>query len=745
MRRWIKGLAVGGVVGAALSVGLAGEQLANRREPSTKKPSRLGQQEFFSRNHSGDLEADAPVDPEIVQLAADASSTPKRFTRQKPATSVPTVANKRPAQRDLESELFGDESDEAAPVAKPSSRYSKSNYEQSSSASARRSTKANMPTLTPINEDDVELLPSSPELKLTGTQPVRRSSGKQVAHEIPRAGFAEGSTAPTKRSLTPVTTFDDADEDGGIVAADYQQRPGNQSNIQQVRAESISPRLSRAEPAILNPPQKSNRVSVITDRSPKPGTSANGRAIRTASSGARDSSGFSNGTPSVSAEWVKRGEINVGQECVCDLVVKNNGRVIAREVIVEAFFPASVRLTQSDPAPSEATDHLEWAFAELSPGEERIINLTMVPTQRGDLAMNANVRFTGTAANVFKVEEPLLKVTTQAPADVVVGDPLVQIVTVTNPGTGVAQNVRIQVATSNGLEHSRSDRSQIEIGALSPGESRTVRLSFTATEGGEQSLEVEATADSGLSQVAESTVHVIAPSLKVAIDGPSLRYVGRDSRFTLTVKNDGQAATNNVRVSHRVPNGFKFLKADKGGTLEASQGIVSWFVGHLEPNQSVQLKLHLQATELGEFEHQVRATSEHGIVAKAGTTTKIEGSASLVLEIHDLDDPVEVGQPTAYEVRVSNSGTKEAEKVGLVFELPSGLELIDVQSPTQHLVKSGLILFNDLPILPPGKTALYRIQVRGQSEGNLRVRARLTSESIDQDLISEELTKFYGE
>jgi uncharacterized repeat protein (TIGR01451 family) len=160
----------------------------------------------------------------------------------------------------------------------------------------------------------------------------------------------------------------------------------------------------------------------------------------------------------------------------------------------------------------------------------------------------------------------------------------------------------------------------------------------------------------------------------------------------LSITNEGQAATNNVRVTHRIPKGFKFVKADKGGTLDANTGSVLWSIGHLEPAQSVQLKLQLQATELGQFEHHVFASTEHGVTAKADTTTTVEGSASLVLEIQDLEDPVEVGQETAYEVRISNTGSKAAQNVGLTFEIPGSFELLNVQSATQHLAKNGLIL-----------------------------------------------------
>ena len=46
-------------------------------------------------------------------------------------------------------------------------------------------------------------------------------------------------------------------------------------------------------------------------------------------------------TAQVSLEWIKRTEINVGQECQCDLQVKNTGEIPARNVSVIAEFPAS--------------------------------------------------------------------------------------------------------------------------------------------------------------------------------------------------------------------------------------------------------------------------------------------------------------------------------------------------------------------------------------------------------------------
>lgn len=721
MRPWMKMLAIVGVIGVALEISLATEKTAVRRSTAPAANNQNGRLEFFGRRGTAPEQSDGSVDPttDLVaeKLAAEALSAPKRFSRSKSGMSV------EPAS------VSSNES-------KPKSAKADSTTAGSRSAQPETSSTARA-SVKPV-ADKVEIL-APPESEDTDEAVITR---KMVAKKS-GSGFQQaGSVA----SPTAVVESRDEESADGIVAADFRQKSSEKAKVKPARAEQdqVTSTTLRHDSSDVVSASKASRVSVVSDRSPRPIPSAANRSVRstTIDRSILSKTSPSTATPSVSIEWVKQGEINVGQECACELVVKNSGKVSAHEVVVEAIFPESVQLTQANPKPAKVSDYLEWSIPELAAGEERTIHITMIPSQSGDLETTANVRFTGTAASVFKVAEPLLKVSTEAPAEVIIGDPLVQTVTISNPGTGIAQNVKLQIVTPAGLEATRGDRSQIAIGALNPGESRTVRLSFTAIAGGEQTLEVAASANSGLNQFAEATVKVIAPSLAIVVEGPGLRYAGREARYTLNITNEGQVATNNVHVTHRLPKGFKFLKADKGGVLDANTGSVSWSVGHLEPAQTFQLKLQLEATEIGQFEHQVFASAENGVTAEANTTTTVEGSASLVLEIQDLEDPVEVGQETAYEIRITNNGSKSAQNVGLTFEMPGSFEVLKVQSATQHFTKNGLILFSDLPELAPGKTTLFRVHMRGATEGNLRVRARVASESIEEELIAEELTKF---
>ena len=448
-------------------------------------------------------------------------------------------------------------------------------------------------------------------------------------------------------------------------------------------------------------------------------------------------------TSKVTHKWIKKSEINVGQECEFELEIKNEGKQIAKDILVEASFPISVRLTKSVPTPSASRDHLEWKFESLKAGETKTIQISMIPSQRGAISATASVRCTNTLSESFMVSEPLLQVVVQGPTNVMIGEPASQSVTISNPGTGTLHNVVLEAEIPKGLEHVTAEYLQMQVGSLNPGESRTIRLALAAVMGGEQVVKVMAKAEGGLVQASQARVNVIAPKIQVAIDGPGLRYKGRSAQYTITSINDGAAATNNVRILHKVPEGFEFVKADHGGQYNPEDSTVSWFLGRMEPGQSANVNVELKTKIIGNYVHHVRAMSEHNVKSDAQLQTRIEGTAQLVLEISDLDDPVEIGTETGYNVVVKNDGSKAAAGVSISCELPPGVELISATGPTQHIAENGVVVFKSLGDLAPGDSVKYQVIVRGTVEGNHRFRARLASDSIRDPLLFEELTRFY--
>ncbi|MEX1095835.1 MAG: hypothetical protein WED34_07285 [Planctomycetales bacterium] len=720
MRRGIWLLALG-LLGTAVGVTVAEDGLFDgdfrRNRELAEPPAAQRHIQYFPR--SGQTAASADVANELDSRSAAmergrrplepaVETAPQRYSRMRSNEAVPAAGNVRtppvepiPGIRNYQDELFGDAAAGRRPLdPQPQDISRDSNSRLPSGAAAPAGRSRLMPPLDPRDGD----LGSRPIINAEYERP----HGAEEKDAIrPVVGQSVGRTRP------PITSDRESNPPSETAAA----------------SAAASPRTARPVPAGRRP---------LAQAAPpaEPRSAPHGPAQAAPPSGAQ--------TPMVTVEWVPRSSINVGQECACELVVRNSGQGEARDVVVEATFPETVRLIDSKPLPSEGREKLAWTFPTIAPGGSQSIHIKMVPSQRGDIATQAQVRFTGVAGGLFRVEEPMLELALSGPKEVMVGDPASQLIVVSNPGTGVADNVTIEAVIPAGLEHPRGERLAMDIGALSPGESRQVRLALAAISGGPQVVQVAARADANLRQVAEASIEVIAPELSVAVEGPGLRYLGRIAAYKLAVKNSGGAASNNVRVVHKVPAGFEFVSASHGGKFETEDNAIHWFVGGMKAGEEIGLTAQLNATQLGDFEHEVRATSEHGAKSEARLATRVEGSAALVLEIADLNDPVEIGAETGYEIRVRNEGTKAATNVGLSCELSPGVELVNAEGPSGRIAESGLVVFKSLT-LPPGQTAVYRVLVKGVTEGNHRFRARLASDSIQEPLIFEELTRFYAE
>ncbi len=144
--------------------------------------------------------------------------------------------------------------------------------------------------------------------------------------------------------------------------------------------------------------------------------------------------------------------------------------------------------------------------------------------------------------------------------------------------------------------------------------------------------------------------------------------------------------------------------------------------------KSVRLKVELATTEIGTHVHNFVAVSEQGARSDAKLETVVDGTASPEVEIVAQNNPVEIGVETAYEIHVRNDGTKAAEHVAICCEMPEAVEMLRAEGATAAEPagsEKGLLAFHPISRVEPGKTAIYRVYVRGRKAGNHRFRVRL--------------------
>jgi uncharacterized repeat protein (TIGR01451 family) len=117
-----------------------------------------------------------------------------------------------------------------------------------------------------------------------------------------------------------------------------------------------------------------------------------------------------------------------------------------------------------------------------------------------------------------------------------------------------------------------------------------------------------------------------------------------------------------------------------------------------------------------------------------------------MFEVRDLEDPIEVGGETTYEIRVVNQGSKAATNVQVAISLPQeGIEAISASGETAHKVNAGGVVFEPLAQLGPKTDTVYRVQVRGRQPGDQRIQVQVNSAEFSQPIRREESTQVFGD
>jgi hypothetical protein len=256
---------------------------------------------------------------------------------------------------------------------------------------------------------------------------------------------------------------------------------------------------------------------------------------------------------------------------------------------------------------------------------------------------------------------------------------------------------------------------------------------------------VTATGEGTLKAAGTATVHVVQSKLDVEIAGPKLRYLDRKAIYTVKVTNPGDAAATEVAVSHKVPNGFKFVSADGSGKFDEVTKTIRWAIGEIGSGVSKELKCELIASGAGDFSHAITATAARGVSAEKSFATRVEGLAALAMEVADSDDPVEVGSDTTYEIRVTNTGSKDETDLKLVCTIPPLMKFKAADGPGKFDIVDGQVVFDVLKRLPARGDVIYKVTVTAKQKGDARFKATLTAGGLTEPVTRQESTRIYAD
>lgn len=98
--------------------------------------------------------------------------------------------------------------------------------------------------------------------------------------------------------------------------------------------------------------------------------------------------------------------------------------------------------------------------------------------------------------------------------------------------------------------------------------------------------------------------------------------------------------------------------------------------------------------------------------------------AGLAFEVEAAVQPVAVGQPTSYVIKVHNPGPA-VNKVQLVVTIPADVDFIDARGPVGYRQEGRHLIFRQLATLARGGDATFEINVKPVKAGAAKCRAEL--------------------
>lgn len=453
--------------------------------------------------------------------------------------------------------------------------------------------------------------------------------------------------------------------------------------------------------------------------------------------------------PAITSDIRGPRQIAIGREASYRVRLQNQGGSAADAVVATVRIPSWAEVANATAtsgvvrqiAADDSAAILQWQIPRLNAQGGETLSLDLVP--RVSRPLELGVTWTHDPVHtrtVVEVQEPKLKLEVTGPDEVLFNKSHVYRLTLSNPGTGVAENVRINLMPPGGGQEAVST---FEVGDLKPGVSKTAEVELTAREAGKLSVQAVAVAEGNLKSAAIKEIFCRKPELEVDWRGPETQYAGTAATYFFRVRNPGTAAADDVVVKVSLPAGAEFVSASEGHAFDNAKREVAWRVGSLGPGDDCYMELRCKVNTPGENKLAVNAATTAGDLtdSKLGVTNVV-ALADLKLDVSDPPGPVAVGQEAVYEIRVTNRGASAAEEVNVVGLFSNGLEP-ETGEGAPYTVSDGRVAFRTINKLPAGQDIVLQIRAKATEPGTHVFRAEVLCRDLEIKLAAEETTRFY--
>ena len=229
-----------------------------------------------------------------------------------------------------------------------------------------------------------------------------------------------------------------------------------------------------------------------------------------------------------------------------------------------------------------------------------------------------------------------------------------------------------------------------------------------------------------------TTVHVRIVDLAVdkLVNDSVPKYLDM-IEYTIIVVNNGPDKSFNVTVGDLLPDGVKFISSD--GRYDPVTGV--WFVGDLDANESVTLKIVVQVIKVGNITNNVNVTGtgHDSNLTNNNASVSVNVPDCVILDISKVANSTVIvaGENVGYTVTVTNNGPSVASDV-VLKDIFSSNELLNLQyslNGVDWLDYNGSVSLGDINA-GADVTVYFRAKVNGSVRGDVLNIVNITT-SVD--------------
>lgn len=450
--------------------------------------------------------------------------------------------------------------------------------------------------------------------------------------------------------------------------------------------------------------------------------------------------------PELKIEKIAPPNATLNQPMVYTIVIRNIGDSAANSVVVEDQVPMGTKLSGTIPRAELTGKKLIWRLGTIKPGEQKEIQVKVVPVAEGQVGSIATVNFSAEVASRTTIATPKLSLKLTAAPQARVNETVTLNFQITNNGSVDASRVVLRNVIPENLKLADvSERDlEYEVGTIPAGKSQTVQLPLTALRPGRAVNRATITTDGATAAEQQVEINVIGQIVGLSRHGLSNWFVGRPIEFENRLTNNSLNSTNNTVVVESLPSTVEFVSASDGGKLDPKQRTVTWHVPHLDPNQTVALKIKVVPKSIGNHAGSVQVTENNRKGAATDYQFKAIGTSDLKIEFAEKAEAYSKGEQFTTRMVIRNKGSGAASKVAVRVILPAELQFVSVRGPASHTTSGREIIFEPINEIGGQGNVHFDLTLKAISSGDSKLQVELQSEQFKKPLVHEEALVIFG-